>query len=202
MTRKLIAVLATILLGVCLLSGGCLSPEDDSRLNAWKELIKIAPDQDKADEEEKEDKPVLPSKPVEVKDHTEIVLYFADSDENKLAIERRNIEKAEGIARETIEELINGPKSSEYTRVFPEGTRLLDINITEDGLCILDFSTEVQDCKNAQEEDLMLESISKTLGQFPTVQRIAFMINGQRTDRLAGFADLSNPIEIAYSSQP
>lgn len=202
MTRKLIAVLAIILLGICLLSGGCFSPEGDSKLQAWKELIKIAPDQGEEVEGKNEDKMVLPSRPVELKENMEIVLFFASSDGEKLVVERRDIEKAEGIARKTMEELIKGPSSSECSGVFPDGSRLLDINITEDGLCILDLSSEVQQCENAQKEDIMLEAIVRTLGQYPAVKKIAFMINGQRVNQIAGFADLSNPIEVSYSLQP
>jgi GTPase Era involved in 16S rRNA processing/spore germination protein GerM len=127
-----------------------------------------------------------------------VFLYFADETGSSLVSESRRIVKKEGIARQTLQELIKGPDNNQYKNIFPTGSQLLDINITEDGSCIVDLNSEVRKVKNAQEEKLLVNAIVKTLGQFPTIKRVSFLIDGQVADHIAGSLDLSEPIEIVH----
>ena len=72
-----------------------------------------------------------------------ITLYFTDSVDNKLVAEQREIPKVMGIARATMEELIKGPTEPSLKATLPANTKLLDINIREDGLAIVDFSGDL-----------------------------------------------------------
>ena len=51
---------------------------------------------------------------------------------------------------------------------LPPGTRLLDINITPEGTCIVDFSSHIE-VSGSKAEALAVFSIVNTLSQFPTV---------------------------------
>lgn len=128
---------------------------------------------------------------VEPEEKTVVTLYFADPVEHKLVAEEREIPKVVGIARATMEELIKGPAGSGLKGTLPAGTKLLDINIREDGLAIVDFSGElIRDLPvSAQAEELAVYSIVNTLSQFPTVQEVEMRVEGQTVDTLLGHID-------------
>jgi len=200
MRNTFIVILAIILLGICLLSGGCSKP-DQSTINEWQELLKFPKAQDQTEQEANKDiSQEVGSSETVTGETLQVSLYFADANGQKLIREDRNIAKVEGIARETMEELIKGPANVESARVFPTGTRLLDINLKPDGLCIVDLSTEARQVTDRSQEELMIDAVAKTLGQFPTVQEITFMINGENVDSIGGYVDLSAPIRPDFNS--
>ena len=86
----------------------------------------------------------------------------------------------------------------ESVQVFPDGTRLRDINIKPDGLCIVDLSAEARGVVNKEQEKLMIYGIANTLNQFPSVKEVSFMINGEKVDSIGGYMDLSSPLQANY----
>jgi germination protein M len=199
MRNIFIVTLAFILLGICLLSGGCSKP-DQSTIKEWQDLLRIPVTKEKTDQN------VNRSIPKDVKssvatsgESIQVSLYFADAKGKKLVLEERNVTKVEGIARETMEELLKGPANVESSQVFPTGTRLLDINLKPDGQCIVDLSSEARQVANRTQEKLMIDAVAKTLGQFPAVQEIVFEINGEHVDSIGGYVDLSTPVRPDYS---
>lgn len=200
MTKKFISILAIVVLAVCLVSGGCIPP-DRQELQSWQDLLKIKPEEKAsettdftADLENKTNND--PAGDVET---ITVDLYFIAPDGSSLVLENRAIPKQEGIARGTIEELIKGPEKPENLAVFPDGTRLLDINIKPNGRCIVDLSSEITNVSNEHQEKLMLYSLVNTLCQFPTVEEVEILINGQKVDSVAGFMDVSAPLQPDYS---
>ncbi|KNZ68325.1 Lipoprotein LpqB, GerMN domain-containing protein [Thermincola ferriacetica] len=126
-----------------------------------------------------------------------IVLYYADKDGEYLKAQTMRIPKKEGIARAALEELIKGPRKGDgLQRTIPSGTKLKDINI-ENGLCTVDFSKELRDNHwgGSTGELLTVYSIVDVLTQFPTVEKVQILIDGQKVDTLAGHMDLSKPFE-------
>lgn len=125
---------------------------------------------------------------------TTVTLWFSGPQGQYLVKEERVIPKVEGIARATINELIQGPHpESNLLPTIPLGTILRDINIKEDGLCIVDFSSELIDnhLGGSAAEQLTVHSIVNTLTQFPTVDRVQFLVEGQYVDTIAGHVDIS-----------
>lgn len=197
MRNTVITVLALVLLAVCLLSGGC-SKANQEKIKEWQDLIKIPVDKESTAQKEQ-----LPEKnnvkdPAVTQEKIEIQLYFADSQGKKLVMEERDIAKAEGIARRTMEELLKGPANVESVQVIPDGTRLLDINVKPDGLCIVDLSSEARGVMNEEQEKLMIYAVANTLSQFPTIKEVSFMIDGQKVDQIAGYMNLSSPVQANY----
>jgi len=195
MNQKFVIVVAVMVLAVCLISGGCQPNEKVENVKSLKDLVNLLPERpvDKtapAEESVVVNNDIVP----ESSEMREVVLYFAESEGNKLIAEKRLIPKQEGMARKTLEELFTGPRTDEYSGVVPEGTRLRDINIKPDGLCIIDLSTEATKIKNAAEEKLMINAIIKTVGQFPSVEQVAFMIDGQPVTAIGDYVDLSKPL--------
>lgn len=130
-------------------------------------------------------------------DVMEVTLYFADGYGQSLVSENRYIPKVEGIARATINELLAGPSmETGLLPAIPYGTTLRDINVKEDGLVIIDFSRDLIDNHVGGDlgESLTVYSIVNTLTQFPTVNRVQFLVDGQYVETIAGAIDLSREL--------
>ncbi len=127
-----------------------------------------------------------------------ISLYFADASQKQLVKTERQIPKVEGMARATLETLLEGPEeASGLVAAVPSGTQLLDINIKSDEKrCIVDFSQELRNqlSKTDGSEQLAVYSIANTLCQFDTIEEVEFRIEGQTVTTLAGDADLSKAV--------
>ncbi|MDD2586081.1 MAG: GerMN domain-containing protein [Syntrophomonadaceae bacterium] len=198
MAKKFISILAIVVLAICLISGGC-SPDTDKDLESWKELLRMDREIKEPDKSDSVADKVLTDKPDTIKESVDIKLYFAGPNGGSLVMEKRTVEKVEGIARKTIEELIAGPQTPENLAVVPEGTRLLDINVKPDGLCIVNLSSEARKLDNEHQEKIMIYSVVNTLGQFPTVQNVSFMVDGEPVDQIAGYVDVSAPVRPDYN---
>ncbi|WP_054695430.1 GerMN domain-containing protein [Syntrophomonas palmitatica] len=202
MGKKAVIALAVLVLVICILSGGCKTPaEEKQRLESWKDLLKKATevDQTRTNRDEPKAKTNLQEVNTDTAEKTTIKLYFGDLNNHALAVETRNISKTEAIGRKTLAELIKGPRTAGLKPVFPAQTSLRDINIKPDGSCIIDLSSEATRVDNVRDEKIMVYAMANTLGQFPTVKEISFMVDGQKTDKLAGFMDLSQPVKPDYN---
>ncbi len=194
MSKKFVCILAVVLLAICLISGGC-TPQTDTKITDWKDLLKVSPAKNTQNQS---DDAVPYSKRTPQVETIGVELYFASGEENKLTAEKRSIPKVEGIARQTMEELLKGPKNSANKAIAPQGTQLKDINLKPDGLCIVDLSSEARQVGNQDQAETMVRAITNTLGQFSTIKRVKFMINGDPVDSIGHFA-LSGSIEPDYS---
>lgn len=201
MSKKAASILAVILLAICLISGGCSVPSDKRvDINSWKDLLSLSPEKSKTIPPNGSEKEVTPEQNPEAgQELIEVKLYFVGPDGRSLVMEKRSIAKTESMARNTLQELIKGPAENENLAVIPEGTRLRDINLKPDGLCIVDLSSQAQQAGSAEQEKLMVYAIANTLGQFPTIKDVTFRIDGQRVETIAGFVELSNSIKPDYS---
>jgi germination protein M len=117
-----------------------------------------------------------------------VLLYYTDEAGEYLIAEEREVAKVEGIARATMEALLDGPENVDLEPTIPAGTRLMDINIKEDGLAIVDFSSELADNleNSSKKEKMAVYSIVNTLTQFPTVERVEIRVAGKTVNTLKG----------------
>ncbi|KUK11214.1 MAG: Spore germination protein-like protein [Clostridia bacterium 41_269] len=184
----LIAFLSLLLLSGCGMLGKQVEPTVEAEPNLASENSAVV-------EEGSSENTEVPGETIEV------VLYFADQEGRKLVPEIRKIKKVEGLARAAINELIKGPNTgSGLQPTIPKGTVLNDINIKDDGLCIVDFNEKLIEKKlQTVSEELTVYSIVNTLTQFPTVDRVMFRIEGQDPDSM-GSAILSSSPLIENSS--
>ncbi len=127
-----------------------------------------------------------------------VSLYFADADRQQLVKTEKRIPKVEGMARATLETLLEGPdQSSGLVAAVPGGTQLLDINVKPDEKrCIVDLSQEMRNqlASGDTSEQLAIYSIANTLCQFDTIEEVEFRIEGQTVTTLAGSSDLSKAV--------
>lgn len=133
----------------------------------------------------------------EIGETKKVFCYFATSDDKKLVPVEKEISKVEGIARETIETLLEGPTSdNSLMSAIPLGTNLLDINVKDNKLCIVDFSKDLISGLSGGEESekLAVYSIVNTLCQFNSVDSVEIRVDGQKMDTLLGHVDLTEAV--------
>ena len=129
----------------------------------------------------------------------EVALFFTNATGDSLKQELRQIPKNESIARTTMEALIDGPLSAGLYPTVPVNTILDRINI-KDGLCTVDFSSELTDnhIGGLIAEELTVYSIVNTLTQFPSIEQVQILVDGQILATLAGHVDVSTAISRNY----
>jgi len=178
---------AVLLIGVLLLSSGCTAIDKFLAVNG-EDTLTSAPVDIEVNS---------PEAVTETFDGTSVVtLYFGHPDGKHLKPEVRKIPKVEGIARATIGELLKGAADPDVSPLIPDGTELRDINVRPDGTCVVDFSHQLLDSESPGSGTglLAVYSIVDTLTEFPTVQQVEILVDGQRVDSSLAELDLSQPI--------
>ena len=110
-----------------------------------------------------------------------------------------NVAQQDGIARATLEMMVQSPENDMNAArlglrtVLPEGTTF-DLDISG-GLARIDLSKEVLDLADAAEESNMVTAIVQTLTEFDSVEKVEFLINGQKREKLTHGTDISGAFE-------
>lgn len=111
----------------------------------------------------------------------DVAVYYLKTTQTEayLIREVHQVDKTAEVAKAALNELISGtPTTAGASRVMPTGTKILGINITE-GLATVDFSAEVLRANvGSSGEALGIASIVNTLTEFPTIQKVAFTVDG------------------------
>lgn len=110
-----------------------------------------------------------------------ILLYFPISLGDQVYPETRNMMIIDGgVARAAILGLIQGPQSQGLVASLADGTKLLDISLS-DGICTVDFSKEfVENHSGGSAGELVtLASIVKTLTQFDSIEQVQILVEGK-----------------------
>jgi len=96
-----------------------------------------------------------------------------------------------------IEALINGmPEGTGYRFVtFPKTTKVLSLS-TEDGVCTVDFSSDILQANvGSGGEAALLEAIVCTLARGSEVDKVRILVEGQPAETLAGHVDITGLLE-------
>ncbi|KXS41283.1 MULTISPECIES: GerMN domain-containing protein [unclassified Candidatus Frackibacter] len=137
----------------------------------------------------------LTSSPVQTR---KVKLYFSYNQAQNLKAEIREI-KVDNIYRQTIEELIKGPTEEELTMTIPQGTKLIDLKL-ENKVLKLNFNSKFR--KNhwggSTGETMTIYSIVNTMTQFPEVNSVLFLLEGEKIETLVGHVGLEDPIPPNY----
>jgi hypothetical protein len=106
-------------------------------------------------------------------------------------------ELLEDDIRRTVEELIRGGRSG--VRPIPPATRLLNVFYDGDGEVTLSFTDHLRtDHPGGSEAEIAtLECLVATIGaNFPGVDQVRLLIEGEEAVTLAGHADLRDPLRV------
>ncbi|MGI6434412.1 MAG: GerMN domain-containing protein [Syntrophomonadaceae bacterium] len=129
----------------------------------------------------------------------EVTLYFSDKQAEFLVAEKRTIQVAvdelQQVAKAVVNELIAGPRDTSLSKTIPPEARLLSVNI-QDKTAVVDFSTELQTKHwgGSAGETMTIMSIVNSLTELPGIEKVQFLIEGQKQESLVGHWDLTNPI--------
>ena len=126
--------------------------------------------------------------PVETTPETTFLAVYLLRD-GKIAPVRRSVEATPGVARASLEALLEGPTSEEraggLVSAIPEGTRLLDIAVA-DGVATVDLSGEFDDGGGSASMQARVAQVVATLTRFPTIERVGFRLDGEDVDAIGG----------------
>jgi len=138
--------------------------------------------------------PVGPMGPIDFSDMYRV--YFSDMNGEYLVPELRTIDKSKPPAEAIIEELIKGPTRSDLTKTMPDGTRLISLEVTN-GVAYVNFSREFKENHwgGSSGETMTLYSVVDSLTELPEIKKVQFLIEGNKTDTLAGHYDILNPLD-------
>lgn len=104
---------------------------------------------------------------------------------------RRQIDATRAVGRAALNELFEGPTAEEadasppLTTSIPDGTILLGLDIA-DGLATVDLSREFEAGGGSASMTARLAQVVYTLTQFPTVDRVAFKLDGEPVTVFSG----------------
>lgn len=125
-----------------------------------------------------------------------IVLYFTDSSAQKLVKEERRIEvnTNDSIEKYVMEALIAGPQEQGHLPTVPSETKIRDIK-TADGICYVDLSEDfvTKHSGTEQGELLTIYSIVDTLTQLPNIEKVQFLIEGEKRNEFKGNIEFDKP---------
>lgn len=112
---------------------------------------------------------------------TIVTLYFKDKERGSLVQEGRLIDAKlllENPYETLIQMLILGPEATSYQKLIPEGTMLNKTELKGDILEI-DFTKDFLNTDNKEQQDLIIESIRKTVTSLNEVNDIVILVDGE-----------------------
>jgi germination protein M len=125
-----------------------------------------------------------------------VTLYFKDSEGRYLLPKTREVPKVTGIARAALEALCAGETEGDCSPVLPPGSEVLDLNIKPDGICVVDLNlaaTKISE-NDPRAEALAVYAIVNTLTEFPTVQSVQILVEGQNRKTFAEHIPVDTPL--------
>lgn len=120
-----------------------------------------------------------PGKQINSSVESTLTLYFSDPDGTGLVKESRTVHHSSNISMEKLimEQLIEGPKSSNLQGTIPVGTTLISVTLV-DGVCYVNLSESFRTQSATVPEEITLYSIVNSLSELPGVSTVQLAING------------------------
>ena len=108
----------------------------------------------------------------------------------------KEVKPGENSMQVAVKQMLGQGNSSGMVNPIPRGTKLLGMTVT-DGIATVDLSREFRDnfSGGSEDEALAIGVFLRTLGQFPEVNKVAFLVEGKTLDTL-GHLDLSVPQDV------
>jgi len=138
-------------------------------------------------------------KRVPPKEMRKITLYFSDVEGEYLIGEKREILKKNVVkeeARETIIELIKGPKGK-LVPTLPPRTKLLTLQINDAGVAKVDFTPALsKDHPGGSSAEMMTvySIVNSLVLNFPPIKQVQILIDGKPIETLTGHLSLRKPV--------
>lgn len=193
-------ILISAMTAMLLLTAGCEQPPQNNQPPEDPKPIeqpqKTAPSKPA---EKPAEKPVDKSKPVEPKEKSmEVTVYYPDEAGMNLVPVKRKItvtsDKDKYLA--ALNCLLENPKEEELTKIFPKGAKIIGVDVEKNTAVVnLDSGITKNFVGGSTGEEFLINSVVDTLTEFNEINQVAFLIDGQEVETLAGHMDLSVPIK-------
>lgn len=126
----------------------------------------------------------------------ELILYFADENDEKLKAEKRDLvyNVNNSIEKLIIDELIKGPADSKLKVLLPNNLKVNNIS-TNDNTCYIDFNDALINALNKSNNSLLIYSIVDSILEFSKASKVQISINGQNNYKFLNDIDLSKSFD-------
>lgn len=125
------------------------------------------------------------------------VYYPDDSGMRLVAVEREIlVDNTTDKYTAAVEALLDEPEEENLTRIFPKNAAIRSVTVAN-GLATVDLDGNITKgfVGGSTGEEFLVGSVVNTLTNFPEVQRVKFLVDGQDIETLSGHMDLSAPLE-------
>lgn len=139
--------------------------------------------------------PDISTRPTQGKER--VTLYFGDKDAIYLVPETRTVDKKDGLLEAAVvKELVKGPEKEGSIPTIPEGTKVLSVTVVN-GVAYVNFSKEFQTKHwgGSAGEIMTIYSVVNTLTDLPRVEKVQFLLEGDKLESILGHMDTTVPIE-------
>lgn len=124
-----------------------------------------------------------------------IKVYYPDENATGLVAVEKSIKDTDNKYQAAVEALMAGTEKKGLANVFPKKAKLLQVTVSGK-VAKVDFSRELQ--KNfvggSTGEEMLVGSVVNTLTEFPEIQKVQILVDGQVVETLSGHMDLSQPL--------
>ncbi|MGE5543573.1 MAG: GerMN domain-containing protein [Bacillota bacterium] len=160
-----------------------------------READNTSPGDNKPGMSENSDTPDISTQPTQEKER--VTLYFADKDAMYLVPETRTVDKKDGtLEAAVVRELTKGPQKAGSVSTIPEGTKVLSVTV-DNGVAYVNFSKEFQTKHwgGSAGEIMTIYSVVNTLTELPGIEKVQFLLEGDKLESILGHMDTRVPIE-------
>ncbi|MGE4213468.1 MAG: GerMN domain-containing protein [Anaerotignaceae bacterium] len=127
-----------------------------------------------------------------------LTLYFANEDATALVAEERRVEvnPNQPVEKYILDQLIIGPKEAGHVATVPPETKIRNIK-TADGICYVDLSEEfvTKHGGGSTGETFTVYSIVNSLAELKDIEKVQFLIEGEKQDEYKGHLEFGKPFE-------
>lgn len=112
---------------------------------------------------------------------TNLTLYFASADGASVVAETREVYYSRNVSLDklVIDQLLKGPKTEGLLSAIPTGTKLNSINISENGVCIVNFDGTFETAITGVTENATVYSIVNSLTELDNIKQVQILVNGE-----------------------
>ena len=98
--------------------------------------------------------------------------------------------------QELIEKIIAGTSNEDTLNVLPQGLQVLNYHFDEEtGIATIDFSEHIFAVAGSMGESLAVYSVVNTLTELPGVEKVQFLVEGEKVEQIGGHIYMADPLE-------
>ncbi len=116
---------------------------------------------------------------------SQVVVYFANDSGQYLIPVTLPITPTEKAAEVAIQKLLAGPPVKNLQPTIPAGTKLRKL-LRYESIAYIDLTGEIENVSGKNEAKNALESLLLTVTEFPGINNVIFLVEGEKLDNLKG----------------